>query len=119
MKNKIWRDEIEVTWASSLRAYNKSSPNMLLYSQLMEEAIERGIRVFNFGRCTAGGPTHRFKQQWGGHDVPLPWPSWSRDGTIGTPSPDRPAFRLATAAWSRLPLAIANRLGPVLARHIP
>jgi FemAB-related protein (PEP-CTERM system-associated) len=114
-----WRDEIEVTWASSRRAYNKSSPNMLLYAELMEEAIRRGMRVFNFGRCTPGGPTHRFKQQWGGHDVPLPWPSWSRNGHVGTPSPDRPAFRLATAAWSRLPLAIANRLGPVLARHIP
>jgi hypothetical protein len=92
---------------------------MLLYGHLMEEAIGRGMRVFNFGRCTPGGATHRFKQQWGGYDLPLPWPSWSRDGTIGTPSPDRPAFRLATAAWSRLPLAIANRLGPVLARHIP
>jgi FemAB-related protein (PEP-CTERM system-associated) len=115
----IWRDEIEITWASSLRAYNKSSPNMLLYARLMEDAIGRGMRTFNFGRCTPDGPTHRFKQQWGGHDVPLPWPSWSRDGTIGTPSPDGPAFRLATAAWSRLPLAIANRLGPVLARHIP
>ena len=115
----IWRDELEVTWASSLRAHNKSSPNMLLYAHLMEEAVKLGVRVFNFGRCTADGPTHRFKQQWGGHDVPLSWPSWSRNGTIGTPSPDRPAFRLATAAWSRLPLAIANRLGPVLARQIP
>jgi hypothetical protein len=28
-------------------------------------------------------------------------------------------YRLATAAWARLPLAIANRLGPVLARHLP
>jgi FemAB-related protein (PEP-CTERM system-associated) len=114
-----WRDEIEVTWASSLREYNSLSPNMLLYATLMEQAIGRGMRVFNFGRCTPGGATHRFKQQWGGRDLPLPWAFWSRDGAVGTPSADSAAFRLATTAWRRLPMGIANRLGPVLARQLP
>jgi serine/alanine adding enzyme len=115
----VWRDELEVTWASSIRELNRLSPNMLLYARLMEEAIGRGVRLFNFGRCTPDGPTHRFKQQWGGDDVPLPWAYWSRSGAAGTPSPDRPLFRVATAVWSRLPMAIANRLGPVLARQLP
>lgn len=115
----VWNGEVEIVWASSLREFNRFSPNMLLYSTLMEEAIGRGVTLFNFGRCTPGGPTHKFKLQWGGHDVPLPWPSWSRDGKAGTPSPDRPVFRIATAVWSRLPMAIANRLGPILARQLP
>jgi serine/alanine adding enzyme len=115
----VWRDELEVTWASSLRELNRLSPNMLLYARLMEEAIARGVRLFNFGRCTPDGPTHRFKQQWGGDDVPLPWAYWSKSGAVGTPSPDRPLFRAATAVWSRLPMAIANRLGPMLARQLP
>jgi dTDP-4-amino-4,6-dideoxygalactose transaminase len=38
---------------------------MLLYWSLIREAIARGTRAFNFGRCTPGAPTHRFKQQWG------------------------------------------------------
>lgn len=114
-----WRDEFEVTWASSLREYNPSSPNMLLYSTLMEESIGKGVRRFNFGRCTPGGATHKFKRQWGGVDVDLPWAFWSRTAATGTPSPDRPIFRVATAVWSRLPLAIANGLGPVLARQLP
>lgn len=115
----IWRDEMEVTWASSLREYNKLSPNMLLYSRMMELAIERGMRVFNFGRSTPGASTHRFKQQWGGEDVPLPWAVWSRAGDAGTPSPDKPVMKLATSVWSRLPVGVANRLGPVLARQLP
>lgn len=115
----VWRGEVEIVWASSLREYNRFSPNMLLYSSLMEESISRSAQVFNFGRCTPGGPTHKFKQQWGGTDVPLPWPYWSRSGAVGTPSPDRPVFRFATAVWSRLPMAVANRLGPVLARQLP
>lgn len=115
----LWRDELEVTWASSLREFNYQSPNMLLYFRLMEDAVERGVRVFNFGRCSPGGSTHRFKQQWGGADVPLPWPSWSRESRVGVPSPDRPLYRLAVEAWRHLPLAVANRIGPTLARLLP
>jgi serine/alanine adding enzyme len=111
--------EFEITWAGSLREHNRLSPNMLLYWSFMERVIASGVRVFNFGRCTPGGGTHRFKQQWGGADVELPWAQWSPRGVAGTPSPDRPLFRLATRTWSRLPLPIANRLGPLLARQIP
>jgi serine/alanine adding enzyme len=114
-----WKDEVEVTWASSLRELNHLSPNMLLYANLMEQAIGRGSRTFNFGRSTPGSATHRFKLQWGGHDRPLAWPSWSPGGVASTPSPDRPAFRVATAVWRRLPMPVANRVGPLLSRHLP
>ena len=114
-----WRDEIEVTWASSLREFNKLSPNMLLYATMMEHAIGRGARVFNFGRSTPGAATHRFKQQWGGVDIPLPWAFWSKEADAGTPSADGAGLRLAQTMWKRMPLFVANRLGPVLARQLP
>lgn len=114
-----WRDEVEIVWASSLSEYNRFSPNMLLYAHIMEESIGRGARTFNFGRCTPGGATHKFKRQWGGSDLPLPWPAWSRRESSGAPNPERPIFRVATAVWSRLPMAVANRVGPLLARHLP
>lgn len=114
-----WHSEYYVTWASSLREYNKLSPNMLLYASMMEHAIKSGLTVFNFGRSTPGAPTHKFKQQWGGVDVPLPWAIWSPEATSSTPTPDKPLFRIATSVWSRLPVAVTNRLGPVLARQLP
>lgn len=115
----LYRDEFEITWASSLREFNRLAPNMLLYWSFMEHVIGRGGRVFNFGRCTPGEGTHRFKLQWGGADEPLPWAQWSPGGVDATPSPDRPLFRLATSAWQRIPLRVANRIGPVLSRQIP
>ena len=115
----VWRDEMEITWASSLREFNHQSPNMLLYFKLMEIAVSRGIRVFNFGRCSPGGSTHRFKQQWGGTDVPLPWPSWHRDPGAGVPTADSTMYRLAIAAWQRLPLAVANGVGSRISRLFP
>jgi serine/alanine adding enzyme len=115
----VWRDEIEVTWASSLREFNQLSPNMMLYSRLMEEGIDRGLKIFNFGRCNPGGSTHRFKQQWGGQDVPLPWPSWSRKAGNGVPSTDGRFYQFAVTAWRHLPVSVANRVGPKLARLLP
>ena len=55
----------EVPSASSLRQYNHTCANMLLYWNLLERAVERGQAVFDFGRSTIDGPTYRFKKQWG------------------------------------------------------
>jgi serine/alanine adding enzyme len=113
----VWRGEFEITWASTVRDYNPLSPNMLLYWGLMEELIRRGVRVFNFGRCTPDGSTHRFKLQWGGRTVPLPWLEWSANAS----APGRPSslLMLGSAAWRRLPLPIANVIGPPLAALLP
>lgn len=115
----LWRGEFEITWASSLREFNALSPNMLLYWGFMEHVIGRGARLFNFGRCTPGGSTHRFKLQWGGTEVPLPWQQWAAREVHALPAADRPRFRLATQVWQRMPLPLANAIGPALARNLP
>ena len=114
----VWRDEMEITWASSIREFNPLAPNMLLYASVMEEGVRRGTRIFNFGRSTPGAPTHRFKQQWGGHDVPLPWATWPPIATTGDDERGR-IVRTAIALWSRLPLAVANRVGPMISGQLP
>lgn len=115
----VWRDEFELVWASSLREFSSAAPNMLLYWSFMERMIARDVRRFDFGRCTPGGSTHRFKLQWGGTDVALPWAQWSPRNVTATPSPERSAYRFAAACWRRLPLAVTNRVGPLIARQIP
>ncbi|HEY6090760.1 MAG TPA: FemAB family XrtA/PEP-CTERM system-associated protein [Gemmatimonadales bacterium] len=117
----LWRDEFEITWAGALRESRSISANMLLYWALMEHVIGRGARVFNFGRCTPGGGTHRFKKQWGGSDVALPWrqfvaPEAARQAP---PSPDDRAFSWGPRLWRRLPLPVANLVGPRLVRFLP
>jgi serine/alanine adding enzyme len=114
----IWRDEFEMTWASCIRQYNPLAPNMLLYWSFMEHMIGRGVHTFNFGRSTPGASTHRFKVQWGGTFVPLSWVEWAPGRRDGSSSPSS-AARLASSAWRRLPLPVANRLGPPLANRLP
>lgn len=116
----VWGQEYEMTWASSLSEYNRIAPNMLLYYAFMEQAITRGLRLFNFGRCTPDGGTHRFKRQWGGRDEILHWYQHARDNqAAATPSPDDGAFSWGPRIWKRLPLPLATALGPRIVRYIP
>ena len=114
-----WAREFEITWASSLRAHSRIAPNMLLYWELMQRAIAEGCTTFNFGRCTPDSNTHRFKRQWGSRDETLYWYQRSRGAVSGTPSPDSGPFSLGPRVWRRLPLALANRIGPRVVRLIP
>ncbi len=110
--------EFEMTWASSLYAYNRLSPNMLLYWSFLERACGEGLTLFNFGRCSPGAGTHRFKSQWGSRDETL-W--WYQDaaGAANTPSPDDGAYAWGPRVWRRLPLRLANLLGPPVVSGIP
>lgn len=115
-----WGDEFEITWASSLRVHNRLAPNMLLYWGFLERCITEGVKVFNFGRCTPGSGTHKFKQQWGSRDEPLWWYQQGGDGgEASTPSPDEGAYAWGPRLWRHLPLFLANTLGPRIVRGIP
>jgi FemAB-related protein (PEP-CTERM system-associated) len=114
-----WDGELEMTWASALREHNRIAPNMLLYWAFMERAIETGLRSFNFGRCTPGGGTHRFKSQWGGGDETLWWYDHAAGGRTATPSAGKSAYGWGQRLWRLLPLPIARRLGPRIVKYIP
>jgi FemAB-related protein (PEP-CTERM system-associated) len=111
--------EFEMTWASALMAYNAIAPNMLVYWSFIERAAKSGLTRFNFGRCTPGGSTHRFKQQWGSSDEQLWWYQHSEGGPAKTPSPDDSAYSWGPRLWRRLPLSVATWLGPRIVKFIP
>jgi serine/alanine adding enzyme len=112
-------DEFEMTWASSLREYSREAPNMLIYWAFMERAISQGVKRFNFGRCTRGAGTHRFKMQWGGREEQLWWYGLAASNGVTTPSPKDGRFRWGPKIWRRLPASIATMVGPSIVRYIP
>ena len=110
---------VEIPWASSIRDYNALCPNHLLYWHALETAITEGAEVFDFGRSTPGEGTFKFKEQWGAEPVPLHWEYWLASGALPDHSPKNPKFQLVIETWKRLPLAVANQLGPAIVRLIP
>ncbi|HXH26024.1 MAG TPA: FemAB family XrtA/PEP-CTERM system-associated protein [Vicinamibacterales bacterium] len=115
-----WRDTVLVPWASSLRESRSLCANVLLYWTMLEAAIQASYALFDFGRSTPDGGTHRFKRQWGAIDVPLHW-EYPLVGTGGVPDhgPTSPRLRVWVAAWQRLPLRLANAVGPEITRQLP
>jgi FemAB-related protein (PEP-CTERM system-associated) len=115
-----WGGEFEMTWASALLEHNLLAPNMLLYWAFIERAARESVTLFNFGRCTPGSGTHRFKLQWGSREAPLWWYQHAPGGgEAKTPSPDDRAFAWGPRLWRRLPVSLATALGPRLVRYIP
>jgi lipid II:glycine glycyltransferase (peptidoglycan interpeptide bridge formation enzyme) len=114
-----WAEKFELVWASALREFNRVAPNMLLYWRFFERCIDDGAHVFDFGRCTPGGGTHRFKAQWGGRDEQLWWYQHGPKSGGGTPSPDSGPFSLGPRVWRKLPVPVANLLGPRIVKFIP
>lgn len=113
-------ETLEVPWASSIRDYREMCPNNLLYWEAIRFAIRRGSSRFDFGRSTPGEGTYRFKKQWGATAVPLYWQYLLKEGAaLPDLNPANPKFQLAVRMWQRLPVAVANVLGPGIVRSIP
>ena len=87
----------------------------MLYYELMRHAAGRACRRFDFGRSKAGTGAFAYKKNWGFEPAPLAYASWGRAREI---NPLDPKYRLKIAAWRKLPLWLANRLGPPIARSL-
>lgn len=109
-------DWVENPWlATDPRAF-RDGAGVLLYWQMMLETQRWGARLFDMGRCSPGTGTYLFKQRWGAREELLPYATWPPRG--GRPEEGR-AATLLRSVWQRLPVWLANRLGPALARRIP
>ena len=90
-----------------------------MYWEVMRRACERGFRVFDFGRSKVGTGAYDFKRYWGFEPVPLVYQYRLAPGRkIPDLNPLNPKLRLFVALWKKLPLAIAERLGPPIVRGL-
>jgi len=107
---------VHVPWASTLRSERASCPNNQIYWEAIRWAIAGGERVFDFGRSPIGSGTHRFKLGWGARERGLRWERFDSEGRelALAPAADSAVLQPLTKVWSRLPLALASRLGPAI-----
>lgn len=113
------RNKVCVSWASTLRNYNKLSPNMLLYWNFLKHSADNGYTCFDFGRSTPDEGTYKFKLQWGAKPEPLFWDNISVNGKEKKSDTKTSAKReIAEQLWQKLPLTLANYIGPSIRKHI-
>jgi serine/alanine adding enzyme len=114
-----YRDMLEIPWASTLKSANKYDSNMWMYRMILKEAIRRGYTYFDFGRTTVDSNTYKFKKQWGAESVPHYWYYLLSSDTLPETNPDNPKYKLFIGLWKKLPVWMANIVGPHIVRNIP
>ncbi|HEY0113702.1 MAG TPA: FemAB family XrtA/PEP-CTERM system-associated protein [Allosphingosinicella sp.] len=102
-------------WGGGTSEARSWRANDLLYYELMRNAARRGCTRFDFGRSKLGTGAFAFKKNWGFEPEPL---TYAVHGEAREVNPLSPKYRLQTALWRKLPLPLANRLGPPIAKGL-
>ncbi|HEV2747210.1 MAG TPA: FemAB family XrtA/PEP-CTERM system-associated protein [Allosphingosinicella sp.] len=114
-----FRGTVYPYWGGGTRAARGLRANELLYYELMRHAAARGCTRFDFGRSKLGTGAYAFKKNWGFEPQPLVYAvRTAGGGACREINPLDPKYRLQVAAWKKLPLWLANRLGPPIARGL-
>ena len=114
-----WRGTVYPYWGGGTVAARRLRANDRMYFELMRHARERGCTRFDFGRSKVGTGPAAFKKNWGFEPQPLTYYDRVADGaSIRDANPLNPKYRLQVALWRKLPLPIANRLGPWIAKGL-
>lgn len=114
-----FRDQVLPYYGGGTAAARSVAGNDYLYWALMEHARERGCRLFDYGRSKVNAGSYRFKKHWGFEPEPLHYECrLVRARALPDNSPQNPTFRPLIALWQRLPLPVANTLGPPIVKRI-
>lgn len=114
-----WRGTVYPYWGGGTAAARSLRANDRMYFALMAHARTRGCSRFDFGRSKLGTGAAAFKKNWGFAPEPLVYFSRHAEGAAPRSiNPLDPKYRLQVAAWKRLPLWAANRIGPWISRGL-
>ncbi len=112
-------DTVMPYWGGGTWDARRLRANDIMYYALMNHARGKGCKHFDFGRSKVGTGAYSFKKNWGFEPVPLSYAVRTMDGDEARDvNPLSPKYRLQVALWQRLPLSIANRLGPMISRGL-
>ncbi len=115
----FFRNEVLPYYAGGGREARGRAGHEFMYWEVMRRAVARGLDLFDFGRSKIGSGSHAFKKNWGFSPQPLTYRYLLASGAaMPENNPTNPKYRLMIAAWKRLPLPLANAIGPHIVRGI-
>ncbi|MEY3272017.1 MAG: hypothetical protein RLZZ341_918 [Pseudomonadota bacterium] len=114
-----FRDEVLPYYAGDDEAARGLAANDFKYWELMRRAAARGCTLFDYGRSKRGTGPFDFKRNWGFEPQPLHYEYrlYKRD-TVPQNNPSNAKYRLMIEGWRRLPLPVANWLGPLIVKSL-
>jgi FemAB-related protein (PEP-CTERM system-associated) len=106
-------------WGGGVHQARALRANDIMYYALMNHARKRGCTSFDFGRSKVGSGAYAFKKNWGFEPQPLSYAVRTADGAEPRDvNPNSPKYKAKIAMWQKLPLPIANLIGPWIAKGL-
>ena len=114
-----FRGEVLAYYAGDDESARDLACNDFKYWELMRRACARGCTSFDYGRSKQGTGTYNFKKYWGFEPTPLhyEYQLYKRDA-VPQNNPNNPKYKLMIETWRRMPIGLANALGPMIVRSL-
>lgn len=114
-----FRDEVHLYHGGGLPVARQVAGYDFMYWEVMRRACERGVRIFDYSRSKRNTGAFAFKEHWGFTPEPLyhEYKLFKRD-SLPDMNPLNPKYERMIALWRRLPVGVANVVGPHLARQL-
>lgn len=117
--NFYFRDEVLPYYGGGVPEARDLAGNDFMYWEVMRRAAAKGCTLFDYGRSKVGTGSYDFKRNWGFEPEPLAYEyQLHRARKVPDNNPLNPKYRLFIGAWQRMPLALANWLGPHIVKNI-
>jgi FemAB-related protein (PEP-CTERM system-associated) len=115
----FFRDRVLPYYTGSRSEARALGANDLMYWALMRRAVDRGCKVFDFGRSKVGTGPYSFKRNWGFEPRPIAHQyRLLKRKTLPDLNPTNPRYAMLIQAWRRLPIPVANAISPMLSRSL-
>ncbi|MDC8756865.1 FemAB family XrtA/PEP-CTERM system-associated protein [Janthinobacterium fluminis] len=114
-----FRDEVLPYYGGGTEAARSVAGNDFMYWEVMRRACQRNYTLFDFGRSKLGTGAWDFKKNWGFAPQPLHYEyQLLRGRAVPDNNPLNPRYQRFIQLWRRLPLPLANMLGPHIVRYL-
>jgi FemAB-related protein (PEP-CTERM system-associated) len=114
-----FRDEVLPYYGGGMPEAREYAGNDFMYWELMRRTCTRGYRIFDFGRSKKGTGSHDFKKNWGFEPTQLHYEYKLVASTeVPDTNPLNPKYQLMIRTWQKMPLALANIIGPHIVKNL-
>jgi len=114
-----YKDEVLPYYGGGTGLARNVKGNDFMYWEVMRRAVEKGVKIFDYGRSKMGTGSYSFKKNWGFTPVPLFYEFYLvKADALPDINPLNPKYRIFIAAWKRLPLPMSQMIGPWLSKYL-
>ncbi len=115
-----FRNEVVPYYGGGTFEARALAANDFMYWSLMARGVdEKDCAIFDFGRSKNGTGAFSFKKNWGFAPQPLHYEFiLPEGGEMPDINPLNPKYQLMIKTWKKLPLPIANLVGPMISRSL-